>query len=100
MVFATVEWIIESVFGAGLFFNAALFVPQAIKVYKTKNAEGLSLLTFLGFNLVQLFTILHGYIHKDLILILGYALSLVFAGIVTVFILKYRGKNYGAQKPV
>jgi MtN3 and saliva related transmembrane protein len=54
-------------FGMAMFINAALFLPQVIKLYKTKSTKGLSLITFIGFNIIQLSSILHGYIRKDYI---------------------------------
>jgi len=83
---------IEIVFSLGLFINALLFVPQTIKIYKTKNVAELSLLTFAGFNIIQLFTLLHGYLHRDYILMGGYVLSLITCGAVTCFIIFYRSK--------
>jgi MtN3 and saliva related transmembrane protein len=85
-----VENIIEAIFSLGLFINAALFVPQAIKIFKTKDSKELSLLTFAGFNFIQLFTLLHGYLHKDYLLIIGYALSIITCGTVTLLIIFYR----------
>lgn len=81
---------IEVVFGLGLFINAALFIPQVVRIYQTKNSEGVSLLTFGGFCLIQTFTVLHGYLHKDYILILGYLLSLLACVTVTLLIIIYR----------
>jgi MtN3 and saliva related transmembrane protein len=86
------EYFIELVFAAGLFINAILFIPQAMGIYKTKDSHGQSLLTFAGFNVIQLFTILHAYIHEDRILLLGYLLSLVTCGAVTFLIVLYRSK--------
>ncbi|GHU16232.1 hypothetical protein FACS189472_00810 [Alphaproteobacteria bacterium] len=85
-----IEYIIEAIFGFGMFINAILFIPQAVKIYKTKSAKGVSLATFAGFCVIQLFTVLHGYIHQDYILMFGYALSLVFCAIVTFLIFLYR----------
>lgn len=84
--------IIEVLFSLGLFINAGLFVPQAIKLYRTKNPQGLSLITFAGFNLIQLLAVLHGIIHKDPILILGFSLSLITCGMVTFLLICYRNK--------
>ncbi|GHU11733.1 hypothetical protein FACS189449_03800 [Alphaproteobacteria bacterium] len=84
------EYIIEVVFGFGMFINAVLFIPQAVKIYKTKNADGVSLATFVGFCVIQLFTVLHGYIHQDYVLMFGYALSFVFCATVTFLIFLYR----------
>lgn len=86
------KWLIEFVFGAGLFINALLFLPQAFEIYKTKNSEGQSLLTFAGFNIIQLVTVLHAHIHDDYLLFWGYLLALVSCGAVTVLIIIYRKK--------
>ena len=59
--------IVEFLFSLGLFINAGLFMPQVIKLYRTKNPEGLSLITFGGFNIIQLLAVLHGVIHQDFI---------------------------------
>ena len=85
-------WFIEAVFGAGMFINAVLFLPQAIKLYKTKNTKGLSLITFIGFNIIQLFSVLHGYIRDDKIFMFGMLLSLIFCGSISFLIIFYRIK--------
>jgi len=82
--------IIEVVFSLGLFINAALFVPQIIKLYRQKDSAELSLLTFSGFNLIQLSMVLHAYLHDDYILLIGSFLSLVTCGAVTCLIIIYR----------
>ncbi|WP_019217706.1 PQ-loop domain-containing transporter [Legionella tunisiensis] len=66
---------VDLVFSLGLFFNAVLFIPQAIAVFRNKSAKGLSLLTFGGFNIMQLFTAIHGYLVKDYLLMSGFLLS-------------------------
>jgi len=82
--------IVEFFFSLGLFINAGLFIPQIIQLYRTKNSQGLSLLTFAGFNLIQLFAVLHGFIHQDKILLLGFLLSLITCGTVTILLIWYR----------
>ena len=84
--------IIEFVFACGLFTNAVLFIPQAKEIYTAKSAQGQSLLAFAGFNTIQLFTILHAYIHGDHILLIGSLLSFVTCGMVTVLIAVYKFK--------
>ncbi|MFA6409295.1 MAG: PQ-loop repeat-containing protein [Gammaproteobacteria bacterium] len=94
MIFNTeIKNFIEVMFSLGLFFNAMLFVPQIVKLLRTKSAKGLSLLTFAGFSVLQIFTILHAYITKDYILFFGFLLSLLFCGTVTILIIAYR-KNH------
>lgn len=85
-----VSTFIELVFGVCLLFNAVVFIPQAMKVYRTKDVNGLSLITFVGFNIVQIFTILHGILNHDSVLVYGNILALATCGIVTFFIVKYR----------
>ena len=89
-MFGYLEYVIELVFSIGLFLNAMLFVPQAIEIYKTKDVKGQSLITFVGFNLIQLFTIIHAYIHGDYLLLIGYLLSLITCGCVTALIIRYK----------
>ncbi len=91
---------IETFFSLGLFVNAALFIPQAIRLLKTKDAVGFSLITFVGFNLIQLFTILHGYLHHDKLLIIGNILSLITCGSVTYLIMLYKGKKRTTDKNI
>lgn len=85
--------IIEFVFGIGLFVNAALFVPQAIRLFKEKSAHDVSMMTFLGFLLIQLTIVLHAYIVKDMLLLSGYLLSMLTCGTVVVLIFLYRKNN-------
>jgi MtN3 and saliva related transmembrane protein len=84
--------IVDLFFSLGLFINAGLFIPQAIKLYRTKNTQGLSLLTFGGFNLIQSFAVLHGVINHDWILTLGFSLSLISCGMVTILLIWYKIK--------
>lgn len=84
------EYFIETVFGLGMFINAILFIPQVIRLLKTHNSNDLSLLTFGGFNFIQIFCILHGYLHQDYIFMFGMALSLLTSGTVTLLIIIFR----------
>mgnify|MGYP001040437994 FL=1 len=82
--------IVAVAFGLGLLVNASLFVPQAVKILRSKSAKDVSLLTFGGFNLLQLIGIAHGYLQGDLSLLLGMVASFVACGAVTVGGLVYR----------
>ncbi|MCD6047485.1 MAG: putative sensory histidine-kinase / response regulator [Gammaproteobacteria bacterium] len=87
---AVIQKIIELAFSSALFINALLFIPQAIKIFKDKSAEGVSLLTFFGFLLIQIAIIGHGLIHQDRLLIFGYILSVITCGSVVLLALYYR----------
>jgi MtN3 and saliva related transmembrane protein len=84
------NWLVAIIFSLGLFFNAALFVPQAVTLYRAKKSQGLSLFTFAGFNVMQFFTALHGYLVKDYLLMTGFLLSFLTCGVVTFFIFRYK----------
>ena len=52
-----------------------------------------SRISLAGFNLIQLFTILHAYIHKDFLLFIGYLAAFITCGAVTVLIILYKDKT-------
>jgi MtN3 and saliva related transmembrane protein len=80
-------------FGLGLGCNAALFVPQAIALWRKKTAEGVSLITFGGFSVLQIIGIVHGVLEHDWSLILGMSASLLACGTVTALAAWYRAKG-------
>ena len=82
--------IVAIVFGLGLGGNALLFVPQIIAVWRKKTDEGISLVTFGGFSVLQMIGIVHGYFQHDFSLILGMAASLLTCGTVTALTIFYR----------
>jgi MtN3 and saliva related transmembrane protein len=82
--------IVAVIFGLGLICNALLFVPQAIAVWRKKTDEGISLITFGGFSVLQAIGIVHGFYQQDLSLILGMAASLLTCGTVTCLTFFYR----------
>ncbi len=81
---------IELFFGVCLFANAFLFIPQIINILKNKDSSNLSYVMFFGFNVIQFFTLLHGLINKDWLLVYGYGLTLITSGTVTFLIIYYR----------
>ena len=82
--------IVAVIFGLGLLCNPLLFVPQVIAVGRKKTDEGISLITFGGFSVLQAIGVIHGLYQQDLSLILGMAASLVSCGTVTFLTLYYR----------
>jgi MtN3 and saliva related transmembrane protein len=88
--------IVAIVFGLGLGGNALLFVPQIIAVWRKKTDEGISLVTFGGFSVLQMIGIVHGYFQQDYSLILGMAASLLTCGTVTALTIFYRVRRLRA----
>ncbi len=85
-----VRYFIEFIFCSGMLLKACLFLPQAIKIFKAKKSEELSLLTFAGLNIMQILTVLHAYFHKDYLLMFGTLLGFLFCFPVTYMIVLYR----------
>lgn len=82
--------IVAVVFGFGMLINACLFVPQAWHLWRAKRAEGVSVLSFAGFNALQLIGAVHGYFQQDTALMLGMLASLLTCGSVTLLAARYR----------
>lgn len=85
--------IVAVIFGLGLVCNALLFVPQAIALWRKKTDEGVSLITFGGFSILQIIGIVHGAYQHDWSLILGMSASLLTCGTVTMLTVFYRVKR-------
>jgi MtN3 and saliva related transmembrane protein len=77
-------------FGFGMGLNALLFVPQALSIWRARKADGVSLLTFGGFNALQALGVAHGVLQGDWSLAIGMAVSLCTCGTVTLLALRYR----------
>jgi MtN3 and saliva related transmembrane protein len=90
--------IIAVIFGLGLLGNALLFVPQVIAVWRKKSDEGISLITFGGFSILQVIGIIHGLYQRDPSLIIGMAASLLTCGSVTGLTLFYRMRRLNAPR--
>lgn len=84
---------VESFFITSLFVNAVLFFPQIIQLYRCKDSESVSFITFAGFEIINIFTMWHGYLHHDLLLGNGTLLSVVTNGIVVLQILYYKKRS-------
>lgn len=89
---ALFDWL----FGLGLGCNALLFVPQVLAVWRKKSDEGISLITFGGFSVLQAIGIVHGVNHGDWSLILGMTASLLTCGSVAALTVFYRVKRLRA----
>lgn len=82
----------EIIFSLSLFANAALFIPQAVRIYKCKSGKGVSLITFVGFLFIQASIVANGIIRDDRVLAFGTSLSLLTCGAVVWLLVYYRMK--------
>jgi MtN3 and saliva related transmembrane protein len=90
--------VVAVIFGLGLGCNALLFVPQVLAVWRKKTDEGISLITFGGFSLLQAVGIVHGVYQGHWSLILGMAASLLTCGSVTGLTVFYRAKRVSGER--
>lgn len=86
----TIQLVIAYIFGLGLVINAGLFVVQGWQIYKTKTSQGVSLITFVGFCVLQLTGVLHGFFQRDPYLMWGMATSFLTCIAVTVLAIMYK----------
>jgi MtN3 and saliva related transmembrane protein len=77
-------------FGCGLVANALIFVPQLFLIWTTKQIEGISVVTFGTFCLVQLIGTLHGILQKDKAVAIGMGTSLITCGATTLSVIYLR----------
>ncbi|HVW70950.1 MAG TPA: PQ-loop domain-containing transporter [Steroidobacteraceae bacterium] len=82
--------LVAYVFGFAMLLNAVLFIPQALHLWRTKTAQGVSVASFAGFNALQAVGALHGYFEHDAALAVGMLASLLSCGTVTVLAARYR----------
>ena len=66
------------------------FLPQAIKVIKTKQTKDLSLLMYSIFTLGILFWLIYGILIKDLPIMIANSITLIFTVIILGMKIKYK----------
>jgi len=72
------------------FLTTVAFLPQTLKVLRTRSTTDISLLTFSTLCIGILFWLAYGYLTNDLPLLVGNGITLVLAGIILFCKLKYK----------
>jgi len=72
-----VNLIDDLVYVAGI-VGPIMTLPQIIKIFGNKSAEGVSLITWLAYTLAAVFWLLYGIAHKEKPIIMTYALWVLF----------------------
>lgn len=70
--------------------TSASFIPQALKVIKTKDTSGISLVMYSMFVLGVVLWTIHGFIINDMAVIFANIVTFFFAAIVLVYKIKYK----------
>ncbi len=68
------------------------FLPQAIKIIKTKNTEGISLSMYLMFTVGVFLWLIYGYMKGDMPVMIANGITLILAGIILFLKMKYKPK--------
>ena len=72
------------------FCTTFAFLPQAIKVYKTKSTKDISLYMFIIFTLGVLSWLIYGIVLNDFPLILANSITFILSLFILIFKLKFK----------
>ena len=72
------------------FCTTVAFLPQAIKVYKSKSTKDISLYMFLIFTIGVLSWLIYGIIISDLPIIFANAVTLILSFFILIYKIKYK----------
>ena len=72
------------------FLTTIAFIPQAVKIWKTRSADDVSLPTFIAFTIGVSLWLAYGLVVKEPPMILWNGVTLVFAAAILVMKLKFR----------
>lgn len=64
--------------------TAILALPQVWKIWSTQNAGGISLITYIGFVVANIFWIFYGILHKEKPIILLYVLFFIINSFIAI----------------
>ena len=85
-----IEFIISYIGFFAAFCTTIAFLPQAIKVYKTKSTKDISLYMFLIFTVGVISWLIYGLIINDWPVILANAVTLVLSFFILIYKLKFK----------
>ena len=85
-----IDFIIEYIGFFAAFCTTIAFLPQAIKVYKSKSTKDISLYMFLIFTIGVLSWLIYGLIINDLPVILANAVTLVLSFFILIYKIRFK----------
>ena len=85
-----IEFIMSYIGFFAAFCTTIAFLPQAIKVYKTKSTKDISLYMFLIFTIGVLSWLIYGLIIEDWPVILANAVTLILSFFILIYKIKYK----------
>ena len=88
--FTNAKLVVDSIYGVSLIWDATVYIPQIVRLYRSKSPEGVSLLMFAGFNVSLGLAILNGFYYHDMVQAYGFIPSFTTCSIVTFLLIRYR----------
>ena len=85
-----IDFIIKYIGFFAAFCTTFAFLPQAIKVYKTKSTKDISLYMFIIFTLGVLSWLIYGIVLNDFPLILANSITFILSLFILIFKLKFK----------
>ena len=71
------------------FCTTLSFLPQAVKIIKTKNTEGISLYMYVLFIVGVFFWFIYGYLRMDIPVMVANGVTLALASVILFYKVKY-----------
>jgi MtN3 and saliva related transmembrane protein len=88
-----VLWVMDFILIIGLAaatLTTSAFFPQAVRIWKLKEAKDISLITFIVLSLGVFLWLVYGILKSDIAIILANAVTLVLALTILYFKVKYK----------
>ena len=85
-----INFILKYIGFLAAFCTTFAFLPQAIKVWKTKSTRDISLYMFLIFTVGVLSWLIYGLIINDLPVILANAVTLILSFFILIYKIRYK----------
>ena len=83
-------YFIHIAYGAVFLWTVFAAFPQITTLLRLKDSSELSLITFLGFNFIQIVTVFHAYFYREWLLLAGVSLFLIVYAFISFLIAYYR----------
>tara|TARA_Y100001970_G_scaffold274741_1_gene374984 strand:- start:441 stop:701 length:261 start_codon:yes stop_codon:yes gene_type:complete len=85
-----INFIIKYIGFFAAFCTTIAFLPQAIKVFKSKSTKDISLYMFIIFTIGVLSWLVYGLIINDMPIILANAVTLILSFFILIYKIKYK----------
>ena len=84
------DFIIKYIGFFAAFCTTIAFLPQAIKVFKSKSTKDISLYMFIIFTIGVFSWLIYGFVINDMPVILANAVTLVLSFFILIYKIKYK----------